>query len=179
MSKNLYQCFLFKQFTTGPLSASVCFKCQRTFINVFFSSNSKLGQFLHQSVMQCQRTFINVFFSSNSQHGDGAGGVRTECQRTFINVFFSSNSQHMKHVQSVGIKCQRTFINVFFSSNSQRCGGQPSSDGNVKEPLSMFSFQAIHNCVVHFHDVALMSKNLYQCFLFKQFTTRRERDRHH
>ena len=42
-------------------------------------------------------------------------------------------------------KCQRTIINVFFSSNSQPAAGIVLLFVNVKEQLSMFSFQAIHN----------------------------------
>ena len=42
---------------------------------------------------------------------------------------------------------------------------------DVKELLSMFTFQAIHNKSFSFHIFLWMSKSYYQCLLFKQFTT--------
>ena len=67
--------------------------------------------------------------------------------------------------------CQRTIINVSFSSNSQPVRIYWIRFIDVKELLSMSPFQAIHNYQLHAHALSQMSKNYYQCLLFKQFTT--------
>ena len=41
--------------------------------------------------------------------------------------------------------CQRTIVNVYFSSNSQQVITIKTQAKDVKELLSMFTFQAIHN----------------------------------
>ena len=67
MSKIYYQCLLFKQFTTVIEKYVQSPGCQRSIINVYFSSNSQPQFSLMLSVLRCQRSIINVYFSSNSQ----------------------------------------------------------------------------------------------------------------
>ena len=44
-------------------------------------------------------------------------------------------------------------------------------DSDVKELLSMSTFQAIHNGTEKLYVNGVMSKSYNQCLLFKQFTT--------
>ena len=74
-------------------------------------------------------------------------------------------------VSLVFSQCQRAIINVYFSSNSQPPRRSGRRSGNVKELLSMSTFQAIHNFRSCRHSSPGMSKSYYQCLLFKQFTT--------
>ena len=93
------------------------------------------------------------------------------CQRAIINVSFSSNSQLQGTSPPTTSRCQRAIINVSFSSNSQPNLFKHFNIMDVKELLSMFPFQAIHNFHEKYHGKWMMSKSYYQCFLFKQFTT--------
>ena len=119
MSKNLYQCFLFKQFTTIIVNFKFILKCQRTFINVFFSSNSQLFPILSLFLSNVKEPLS--MFSFQAIHNS-----LRDHELPLVNVkeplsMFSFQAIHNSHVV-------------------QLC-----SFHNVKEPLSMFSFQAIHN----------------------------------
>ena len=197
MSKNYCQCLLFKQFTTIPTIKRLKKRCQRTIVNVYFSSNSQLvdpndlpkwdvkellSMFTFQAIhnwiflllvvcFRCQRTIVNVYFSSNSQPAVTVMFVVSGCQRTIVNVYFSSNSQPTSQSDNLRLRCQRTIVNVYFSSNSQQILSSPKITRDVKELLSMFTFQAIHNNFHNLSRTSLMSKNYCQCLLFKQFTT--------
>ena len=119
MSKSYYQCFLFKQFTTWGNEIVIFGQMSKSYYQCFLFKQFTTFVGRKHLVIGCQRAIINVSFSSNSQPPvfawRGMGG------------------------------CQRAIINVSFSSNSQRCLEVYRWRLDVKELLSMFPFQAIHN----------------------------------
>ena len=64
-------------------------------------------------------------------------------------------------------------VNVLFSSNSQHCLASAASRIDCHLSVSMFSFQAIHNCRQMFRFLSWIVIYQCQCSLFKQFTTGR------
>ena len=142
--KGLYQCFLFKQFTTHDEFVNFCLKMSKVYINVFFSSNSQPNAAASDATAAMSKVYINVFFSSNSQlvwvilfsvlDVKGLYQCFLFKQFTTINQIIHCASQMSK-----------VYINVFFSSNSQPADAKISVAEGCQRSISMFSFQAIHN----------------------------------
>ena len=145
MSKSYYQCLLFKQFTTENDKAFYYTGCQRAIINVYFSSNSQPRLMLPVMTMGCQRAIINVYFSSNSQHVLSPDAYGRRCQRAIINVYFSSNSQRRPSLLLLPTDVKELLSMSTFQAIHNLSRSASPSVHDVKELLSMSTFQAIHN----------------------------------
>ena len=93
------------------------------------------------------------------------------CQRAIINVSFSSNSQPVAELYSASHDVKELLSMFPFQAIHNTRNNQVTGLFDVKELLSMFPFQAIHNREDDGSACFMMSKSYYQCFLFKQFTT--------
>ena len=149
-----------------------------------------------EAAMRLFIDYVNVLFSSNSQQHSSVIS-RASCCLSIMSMF-SFQAIHnlppfsMASLPVVYRLCQCSlfkqfttdrlliyydtllfidYVNVLFSSNSQRNSLPPSARSCCLSIMSMFSFQAIHNCRLPQPRPNPVVYRLCQCSLFKQFTT--------
>ena len=163
------QCSLFKQFTTEHAT------------NIIITMLSFIS--------------VNVLFSSNSQHISALLHGKVSCHLS-VSMFSFQAIHNRLGVKGWMMMLSFISVNVLFSSNSQRMTNNKKPLRSCHLSVSMFSFQAIHNCchvVLFLFKLSFISVNVLfssnsqllrllvklfnvviyqcQCSLFKQFTT--------
>ena len=119
MSKSYYQCFLFKQFTTGLNLLPTALRCQRAIINVSFSSNS-------QPTWCCPMTNLDV--------------------KELLSMFpFQAIHNILRSLLNAQFDVKELLSMFPFQAIHNRGQFEEKIQTDVKELLSMFPFQAIHN----------------------------------
>ena len=148
MSKSYYQCLLFKQFTTRYERHVQQQQMSKSYYQcLLFKQFTTLGNSL-QGLLRCQRAIINVYFSSNSQQRPLPRPATYRCQRAIINVYFSSNSQLVVY-DVEKLRDVKELLSMFtFQAIHNGVLRRDCPRGDVKELLSMFTFQAIHNLLM-------------------------------
>ena len=140
MSKSYYQCLLFKQFTT-----------QSKYIFAPLSMSKSYYQCLLFKQFTTRRWWI------------GAGGGMS---KSYYQCLLFKQFTTVEAARPADGGCQRAIINVYFSSNSQRCRKYMNYLWNVKELLSMSTFQAIHNTQDNTPTSGTKVKELLSMFTF-------------
>ena len=144
------------------------------YVNVLFSSNSQLNSPL-LVVSLCCLSIMSMFSFQAIHNGSRAGAYRARvvyrlCQCSLFKQFTT-----LRYTLCVQILLFIDYVNVLFSSNSQLAHAFSCNRWRCLSIMSMFSFQAIHNSIVHMSIMIDVVYRLCQCSLFKQFTTRPSR----
>ena len=124
------------------------------------------------------KVYINVFFSSNSQRMEALVTDFTRCQRSISMFSFQAIHNWWKYILLLNIDVKGLYQCFLFKQFTTGCRAV-SLPYRCQRSISMFSFQAIHNRVCKLMKTAMDVKGLYQCFLFKQFTTALQLPCHH
>ena len=147
----------------------------KSYYRVFFSSNSQRCPAAWQSCRNVKELLSCFLFKQFTTDWDSFLNP-IKCQRATIVFSFQAIHNYVIFIYSP-YKMSKSYYRVFFSSNSQLIIELVVSVCECQRATIVFSFQAIHNFLLACLTSKGNVKELLSCFLFKQFTTRRERRR--
>ena len=139
--KGLYQCFLFKQFTTSLNSFLSSFGMSKVYINVFFSSNSQL-QTAHTRREQDVKGLYQCFLFKQFTTFEEVALLAPWMSKVYINVFFSSNSQRIPHTAVPRLDVKGLY-QCFLFKQFTTIQALIICSSECQRSISLFSFQAI------------------------------------
>ncbi len=113
----------------------------------------------------CQCSLFKQFTTSRT-----TTKLSTRCL-SIMSMFSFQAIHNIANKRIVDHKLFIDYVNVLFSSNSQLVNGYVRMLISCLSIMSMFSFQAIHNCRTRTEWGLWVVYRLCQCSLFKQFTT--------